>query len=151
MSKTEKSKKAATAASKKKAGTKTTGEDTIIIDGSNKKQCSSSSAPLWSLTQTKGFTINPYSKGSKNKVDIVVHNSGVPTEHCQPTIKLALGGKSVEIELKLPESHFTNEQAESKPLTPTPLGTMPTRTRWTSCTARETKRSMDSSVEPPKS
>ena len=115
MSKDKSTKKAA----KKKAGPKTTGEDDhIIIDGSNKKQRSSSSAPLWSLTQTKGFTLNPYSKGSKNKVDIVVHNSGVPTEHCQPTFKLALGGKSVEIEWKLPESHFTDEQAEVQAIDP---------------------------------
>ncbi len=71
-----------------------------------------------SLTQTKGFTINPYSKGSKNKVDIIVHNSGVPTEHGQPTIKLTLGGKSVKIEWKLPESHFTDEQAEVQAIDP---------------------------------
>jgi len=98
MSKTGKSTKKAATAGTKKAGTKTTGEDLIIIDGSNKKQRSSLSAPLWSLTQNKGFTVNPYSKGLKNKVDIVIHNSGVPTEHGRPTIKLALGGKSVEIE-----------------------------------------------------
>jgi len=118
MSKTDKSKKAAAAASKKKAGTKKPGEDHIIIDGSNKKQRSSLSAPLWSLTQTKGFTVNPYSKGSKNKVDIVVHNSGVPTQHCQPTIKLALGEKSIEIEWKLSELHFTDKQAEVQAIDP---------------------------------
>ena len=88
----------------KRAGPKMTGEDLVVIDASNKKQHLSKSlpAPLWSLTQTKGFTVNPYSKGSKNKVDIIVHNSGVPTKHGQPTFKLALGGKSVEIEWKLP-------------------------------------------------
>jgi len=112
-----KSDKKATTAGKKRAGPKTTGEDVVVIDA-DKKQRKSSSAPLWSLNQTKGYTVNSYSKGSKSKVDIVIHNSGVPTEHAQPTIKLALGGKSVEIEWKLPESHFTDEQAEVQAIDP---------------------------------
>jgi hypothetical protein len=64
------------------------------------------------LNQTKGFTVNPYSKGSKSRVDIVVHDSGVPSDDRKPNIKLDVGGRSVEFEWKLPESHFTDEQAE---------------------------------------
>ena len=84
----------------KRAGPKAMGEDDVLIlDGADKRQRSiKSSAPRWSLAQLKGFTVNPYSKGAKNLVDIVVHNSGIPTEHGQPDIKLALSGKSIEIE-----------------------------------------------------
>ena len=137
----------------KRAGSKMTGEDFVVIDASDKKQCSSKSlpAPLWELTQTKGFTVNPYSKGSKNKVDIVVHNNAVPTEHDQPTFKLALEGKSVEIEWKLPKSHFTDEQAEVQVIDPSSARYNAYADTRTSCTARKTNRSMDSSGEPPKS
>ena len=102
---------------KKRAGPKTTGDDVIDVDlSSDKKQRAGtskpSSAPRWSLNQTKGFTVNPYSKGSKSRVDIVVHDSGVPSDDRKPNIKLDVGGRSVEFEWKLPESHFTDEQAE---------------------------------------
>jgi hypothetical protein len=106
---------------KKRAGPKTTGDDVIDVDApSNKKKCASkpSSAPRWSLNQTKGFTVNPYSKGSKSKVDIVIHDSGVPADYRKPNIKLDVGGRSVEFEWKLPESHFTDEQAEVQAINP---------------------------------
>ena len=96
---------------RKRAGPKTTGEDLIVIDA-DEKHCSSLSAPRWSLNQTKGFTVNPYSKGSKSRVDIVVHDSGVPSDDRKPNIKLDVGGRSVEFEWKLLESHFSDEQAE---------------------------------------
>jgi len=98
----------------KRVGPKTTGDDVFDVDASDKKQRASkpSSAPRWSLNQTKGFTVNPYSKGSKSRVDIVVHDSGVPADDRKPNIKLDVGGRSVEFEWKLPESHFSDEQAE---------------------------------------
>ena len=74
----------------KRVGPKTTGDDVFDVDASDKKQRASkpSSAPRWSLNQTKGFTVNPYSKGSKSRVDIVVHDSGVPADDRKPNIKL---------------------------------------------------------------
>ena len=118
MSKPSKPSKPSKKSSTKRAGPKTTGEDDVLIlDGADKRQ-RKSFAPRWSLAQLKGYTVHPYSKGAKNRVDIVIHNSGVPTEHGQPDIKLALGGKSVEIEWKHPESHFTDEQAEVQAIDP---------------------------------
>ena len=104
----------------KRVGPKTTGDDVFDVDASDKKQRASkpSSAPRWSLNQTKGFTVNPYSKGSKSRVDIVVHDSGVPADDRKPNIKLDVGGRSVEFEWKLPESHFTDEQAEVQAIDP---------------------------------
>ena len=69
--------------------------------------------------------MNPYSKGSKNLVDIIIHNSSIPTKHSQLAIKLVLGGKSVEIEWKHPESHFTDEQAEVQSIDPNSARLMP--------------------------
>jgi hypothetical protein len=48
----------------------------------------------------------------KSKVDIIIHDSGVPADNRKPNIKLDVGGRSVEFEWMLPKSHFTDEQAE---------------------------------------
>jgi hypothetical protein len=48
------------------------------------------------LTMTlKWYTVNPYSKGSKNMIDVVFHKGGIPPESGNPMMLLDLGGKAL--------------------------------------------------------
>jgi hypothetical protein len=118
MAKAKKSKASATA-SKKKAGAKTTGEDVINLDNpppkkKKKKGVAKKAAEYFSTTTLKGFTVNPYSRGSKNRIDMVFHDSGVPSKAEDPVITLDHGGKALCVEWKLPEKLFTNLQATAQ-------------------------------------
>ena len=117
MTKAKKSKASATA-SKKKAGAKTTGEDVIDLDSpppkKKKKGAAEMAAEYFSTTTLKGFTVNPYSRGSKNRIDVVFHDSGVPSKAEEPVITLDHGGKALCVEWKLPEKLFTDLQATAQ-------------------------------------
>ena len=117
MAKAKKSKASATA-SKKKAGAKTTGEDIIDLESpppkKKKKGAAEKAAEYFSTTTLKGFTVNPYSRGSKNRFDVVFHDSGVPSKAEEPVITLDHGGKALRVEWKLPEKLFTDLQATAQ-------------------------------------
>ena len=115
MAKAKKSKASATA-SKKKASTKTTGEDVIDLDTppppkKKKKGAAKKVAEYFLTTTLKGFTVNPYSRGSKNRINVVFHDNGVPSKAEEPMITLDHGGKTLCVEWKLPEKLFTDLQA----------------------------------------
>jgi hypothetical protein len=63
------------------------------------------------MTALEGFTVNPYSRGSKNCIDVVFHNGGVPSKSKEPVIYLDHGGKALRVKWKLPKKLFTDLQA----------------------------------------
>jgi hypothetical protein len=62
----------------------------------------------------KGYTVNPYSKGSKSKIDVVFHNGGVPSKSAEPVIKLDLRGKALRIKWKASEHLYSIKQATAQ-------------------------------------
>jgi hypothetical protein len=116
MVKGKKSKAAVTAT--KKAGAKTTGDNVIKVDTPPSKKAKHRAAArattYFSTTALKGFTVNPYSRGSKNRIDVVFHNGGVPSKSKEPVISLNHGGKALCVELKLPKKLFTDLQATAQ-------------------------------------
>jgi hypothetical protein len=116
MVKGKKSKAAVTAT--KKAGAKTTGDNVIKVDTPPSKKAKHRAAAwattCFSMTALKGFTVNPYSRGSKNRIDVVFHDGGVPSKSKEPVISLYHGGKALRVEWKLPEKLFTDLQATAQ-------------------------------------
>ncbi len=55
-------------------------------------------AEYFLTTTLKGYTVNPYSRGSKNRIDVVFHDSGVPSKAEEPVITLDHGGKALRVE-----------------------------------------------------
>jgi hypothetical protein len=63
------------------------------------------------MTNKTGYTINPWSRGSKNYINMVFHDGGVPAKSKEPTITLDKGGKALRVQWKLPEKIFISMQA----------------------------------------
>ena len=101
------------AASKKTGGRKSTGGETIDIDTPPKKKRSTVAA-RYSIKKEGFFTMNPYAHGSKNKIDIVLHEGGVPSKDAQPQVSLLLGGKALSVQWKTSEKLFSELQASGQ-------------------------------------
>ena len=97
------------AASTKTGSRKSTGE-TIDIDTPPKKKRSTVAA-RYSIKKEGFYTMNPYAHGSKNKIDIVLHEGGVPSKDAQPQVSLLLGGKALSVQWKTSEKLFSELQA----------------------------------------
>ena len=99
------------AKSKTKAGKKTTGEeDALVIDTPPKKK--QRAAPTrFSIDALRGYTVNPYAQGSKNKIDVVLHEGGVPPKDAQPQVTLLPGGRVLSVQWKSDERLFSHLQA----------------------------------------
>ena len=65
----------------------------------------------FSTTCKKGYTVNPWLKGTKNYIDVVFHDGGVSDKSEEPNIILDNGGNALRIKWKLPEKLFTAMQA----------------------------------------
>jgi hypothetical protein len=75
-----------------------------------KKQRAADWAAAYFLTKTlKGYTVNHYSKGSKNCIDVVFHKGGIPSKRAQP-VSLDQGGKALKVKWKLSEHLFIDKQ-----------------------------------------
>ncbi len=114
MAKTATTKKTKAAASApKKAGAKMTGKEKINIDTPpKKKQRAAHQAAAYFLTTTlKGYMVNPYSKGSKNMINVVFHKGGVPPKSRKPVMSLDLGGKALRVKWKVVKSLYSDKQA----------------------------------------
>ncbi len=59
----------------------------------------------------KGYTVNPYSKGSKNMINVVFHKGGVPPKSRKPVMLLNLGGEALRVEWKAAKSLYSDKQA----------------------------------------
>jgi hypothetical protein len=106
----------AAASTPKKAHAKTTGEEVIDIDTPpKKKQCAANQAAAYFSTKTlKGYTVNYYSKGSKNCIGVVFHEAGITSERALPVMSLDQGGKALKVEWKLSKHLFTDKQATAQ-------------------------------------
>jgi hypothetical protein len=107
--------------STQKAGRKTTGLDDNPIDLNSpppsKKQ--RSKAPTrFSVNTLHRFTINPYAQGTKNKIDIVLHEGGVPPKDTQPQVTLLHGGRMLTVLWKTPKKLFLEMQASVQGIKP---------------------------------
>jgi hypothetical protein len=58
--------------------------------------------------------VNHYSKGSKNCINVVFHEGGIPSKRAQPIMSPDQGGKALKGEWKLSEHIFTDEQATAQ-------------------------------------
>ncbi len=116
MAKGEKNKAAATAA--KKAGAKMVGDNIVMVDTplskKAKQRAATRAATCFFTTALKGYNVNPYSRGSKNCMDVVLHDGGVPSKSKEPMISLNHGGEALCVEWKLPEKLFTDLQATAQ-------------------------------------
>ncbi len=96
MAKTATKKKPST----QKAGRKMTGLDDNPINlnsppPSNKQR--SKALTCFSVNTLRGFTVNPYAQGTKNKIDIILHKGGVPPKDVQPQVTLLPGGRMLGV------------------------------------------------------
>ena len=114
MVKTAPKKRSAAAGGKKAAPKKKiTGEDTIDLDTPPRKKPRVPVARY--STEKRGFfTMNPYAHGSKNKIDVVLHEGGVPSKDAQPQVSLLLGGKTLSVQWKTSEKLFSELQASAQ-------------------------------------
>jgi hypothetical protein len=106
----------ATAAAKKSAkklsNKKTTGMEAIDLNTPlRKKPHTTATALRYSIHMKCRFTVNPYAKGLKNKIDIILHEGGVSPNDAQPHVTLLPGGKTLSIQWKVPEKLYTKLQA----------------------------------------
>jgi hypothetical protein len=98
------------AAPKKTAGRKTTGEETIDVDTPPRKKPRAAAARY--STEKRGcYTVNPYAHRSKKKINVVLHEGGVPSKDAQPQVTLLLGEKTLSIQWKTSEKLFSELQA----------------------------------------
>jgi hypothetical protein len=76
-----------------------------------KKPRATATASRYFIDTTRGFIINPYAKGLKNKIDIVLHEGGVPPDDTQPHVTLLPGGMTLSIQWKALKKLYTKLQA----------------------------------------
>ncbi len=80
-----------------------------------KKQRAAGQAASYFLTTTlKGNTINPYTKGSKNRIDVVFHKGGVPSDSGKPVMMLDLRGKALRVKWKASERLYSDLHATTQ-------------------------------------
>ncbi len=68
-----------------------------------KKPHATATALRYSINAMCGFTINPYAKGSKNKIHILLHEGGVSPNEVHPHVTLLTGGMTLSIQWMAPE------------------------------------------------
>ena len=109
-------KKSKSASSAKRGKAKTTGDEPFDVDTPppKKHKVANRASKYFSTTSKKGYTVNPWSKGSKNYIDVVFHDSGVPAKSEEPNITLDEGGNALRVEWKLPEKLYTPMQATAQ-------------------------------------
>ncbi len=114
MAKTAPKKRGAAAGGKKVAPKKkTTGEETIDLDTPPRKK-PRAAARRYSIKKRGCYTINPYAHRSKNKIEVVLHEGGVPSKDAQPQVSLLLGGKTLSVQWKTSEKLFSELQASAQ-------------------------------------
>jgi hypothetical protein len=87
------------APTKKKGGSKTMGEeDPINVESPTLKKKQHATPACFFVNPPRGYTVNPYVQGSKNKIDIVLHKGGVPPQDAQPQVSLLPGGRMLSIQ-----------------------------------------------------
>jgi hypothetical protein len=72
------------APAKTKAGKKTTGEEEALVIDTPPKKKQRIASTRFSVDALRGYTVNPYAQGTKNKINVVLHEGGVPLKDAQP-------------------------------------------------------------------
>jgi hypothetical protein len=106
-------KKSKSASLLKRGNAKTMGDEPFDVDTpppKKHKDAANRASKYFSTTNKKGYTVNPWSRGSKNFIDVVFHDGGVPVKSEEPNITLDEGGSALRVEWKLPEKLFTATQ-----------------------------------------
>ncbi len=89
--------------------------DAINLDTPLRKKLHATATALrYSINTTCGFIINIYTKGSKNKINIVLHEGSVPPKDAQPHNTLLPGGMMLNVQWKAPEKLYTEQQATTQ-------------------------------------
>ena len=110
-------KKSKSASSAKRGNAKTTGDEPFDVDippPKKHKDAANRASKYFSTTNKKGYTVNPWSRGSKNFIDVVFHDGGVPAKSEEPNITLNEGGSALRVEWKLPQKLFMATQATAQ-------------------------------------
>ena len=92
-------------------------DDIIDIDTPPKKKkkgATKQAAVYFLIAALKVFTVNPYSRGSNNRINVVFHGGSVPFKSKEPVISLNQGGKALRVEWKLPKKLCTDLQATAQ-------------------------------------
>ena len=112
MAKTAPKKRGAAAVGKKAAPKKkTTGEETIDLDTPpSPRKKPRAAAARYSIEKRGCYTVNPSAHRSKTKIDVVLHEGGVPSKDAQPQVSLLLGGKTLSVQWKTSEKLFSEHQ-----------------------------------------
>jgi hypothetical protein len=108
---------AATKKSTKKPNNKKTSTEMEAINldtPPRKKSRATATALHYSVDMTRGFAVNPYAKGLKNKINIVLHKGGVSPNDAQPHVTLLPGGMMLSIQWKAPKKLYTELQATAQ-------------------------------------
>jgi hypothetical protein len=82
----------------KRGKAKVAGDDHINVDTpppKKQKDALKRAEMYFSMTCKKGYTVNPWSKGTKNYINMVFYNGGVPDSSKEPNITLDEGGKAL--------------------------------------------------------
>ena len=58
--------------------------------------------------------MHPYAHGSKNRIDVVLHEGGMPSKDAWPQVSLLLGGKTVSVQWKMPGKLFSELHASTQ-------------------------------------
>ena len=101
MAKTDKKTKTKSSSSLKRGKAKTTGDYPIDVDTpppKKQKDVAKRAEMYFSTTCKKGYTVNPWSKGTKNYIGVVFHDGGVLDSSEEPNITLDEGGKALRVE-----------------------------------------------------
>jgi hypothetical protein len=94
---------------------KTTGMEAIDLDTPpRKKPRTTATALRYSVDMARSFTVNPYAKGLKSNINIVLHKGGVPPNDPQPHVTLLPGGMMLSIQWKAPKKLYTKLQATTQ-------------------------------------
>ena len=66
-------------------------------------------------TEKRGcYTVNPYVNRKKNKIDVLLHEGGMPSKDAQPQVSLLPGGKTLSVQWKTSERLFSKLQASAQ-------------------------------------
>jgi hypothetical protein len=66
-------------------------------------------------TKKRGcYTVNPYAHRKKNKIDVVLHEGGIPSKDAQPQVSLLPGWKTLCVQWKILYKLFSKLQASSQ-------------------------------------
>jgi len=79
-----------------------------------KVSSTTTTAKSYSIESKKPYTINQYPSDDHDKIDLILHEGGLPGKHAQPTALLLPDGMSVSIDWKVPQKLFTNRQAAAQ-------------------------------------